>query len=130
MDTDAYLERIGASRPATPDLAALHQLHERHLRVVPFENLSIHLGQPIELDEASLFDKIVRRHRGGFCYELNGAFATLLTELGYTVRLLSARAARKDGTVTFPFDHLVLRVELDEPWLATSGGAPAGLGTR
>src|SRR5215831_11213210 len=67
---DAYLERIGASRLARPNADALHDLQRRHLLTVPFENLSIHLGEPIALDEDAMFEKVVERRRGGFCYEL------------------------------------------------------------
>jgi N-hydroxyarylamine O-acetyltransferase len=109
---DEYLDRIGASRPDRADLAALAVLQRAHLHAVPFENLSIHLGEPIALDTDALFDKIVRRRRGGFCYELNGAFAALLTALGYRVELLSARVYGGDSYGP-PFDHLVLRVHLD-----------------
>ena len=89
MDIDAYLDRIGAKRPATVDGPALAELHERHLATVPFENLDIHLGVPIELDEDRLVAKVIGG-RGGFCYELNGAFAALLRALGAEVTLLSA----------------------------------------
>ncbi len=113
---DAYLERIGAARPERADLAALRRLQRAHLLTVPFENLSRHLGEPILLDEASVLAKLIDRRRGGFCYELNSAFAALLTALGYRIELLSARSI--DGpTPGPPFDHLALRVRLDEPWL-------------
>ncbi|MGH2486980.1 MAG: arylamine N-acetyltransferase, partial [Ktedonobacterales bacterium] len=55
-----------------PSLSLLRALHQAHLLAVPFENLSIHYDQPITLEDATLYDKIVRRQRGGFCYELNG----------------------------------------------------------
>ncbi|MEU4807499.1 arylamine N-acetyltransferase [Actinosynnema sp. NPDC023587] len=102
--TDAYLERIGATRSST-----LHELHERHLAAVPFENLSIHLGEVVTLTEDWLVDKVVRRRRGGFCYELNGAFAALLAALGHPVELLSAKVFA-NGVFGPPFDHLALRV--------------------
>ncbi|EME54534.1 arylamine N-acetyltransferase family protein [Amycolatopsis decaplanina] len=121
MDVAAYLDRLGLDRPATADVAALRTLQERHLAVVPFENLSIHLGEPIVLDSEALFDKIVRRRRGGFCYELNGLFAALLRELGFDVALSSAKVFRPDGTLGPPFDHAVVHVDLDEPWLADVG---------
>jgi N-hydroxyarylamine O-acetyltransferase len=117
---DAYLARIGAARPSRADAAALSELQRAHLVTVPFENLSIHLGEPIVLDEQALLDKIVDRRRGGFCYELNGAFAGLLTALGYRVTLLSARVFDGDKAGP-PFDHLVLRVDLSEPWLVDVG---------
>ncbi|MEV7968665.1 arylamine N-acetyltransferase [Sphaerisporangium sp. NPDC088356] len=117
---DAYLARIGAARPDRPDAEALRRLQHAHLLSVPFENLSIHLGEPIVLDGPSLVEKVVDRRRGGFCYELNGAFGTLLTALGYQVTLLSARVFEDDRPGP-PFDHLALRVDLDEPWLVDVG---------
>jgi N-hydroxyarylamine O-acetyltransferase len=121
-ELDAYLARIGAARPAPADAAALRELQLRHLLAVPFENLSIHLGEPIVLEPAALLDKLVQRCRGGFCYELNGAFADLLATLGFGVTLLAARVFGEDGPGP-PFDHLALRVDTagDGPWLADVG---------
>ncbi|MGW4520341.1 arylamine N-acetyltransferase family protein [Amycolatopsis sp. NPDC004378] len=121
MDVDAYLDRLGVRRPAAADLATLRHLQERHLATVPFENLSIHLGEPIELREDALADKIVRRRRGGFCYELNGLFAALLRELGYPASLHAAQVYRPDGTLGPPLDHAAIVVTLDEPWLVDVG---------
>jgi N-hydroxyarylamine O-acetyltransferase len=121
-ELDAYLARIGAARPAGPDAAALRELQLRHLRAVPFENLSIHLDEPIVLDPAALLHKLVRRRRGGFCYELNGAFADLLSTIGFEVTLLASRVFGEDGPGP-PFAHLALRVDVDGdgPWLADVG---------
>jgi arylamine N-acetyltransferase len=93
--TVEYLKRIGAERPTAPTPEALRDLHARHQLAVPFENLSIHLGEPIVLDEDSLFDKIVLLRRGGFCYELNGAFGRLLTALGFAVSYLAETRPRR-----------------------------------
>ncbi|RYP88891.1 arylamine N-acetyltransferase [Nocardioides guangzhouensis] len=117
----AYLDRIGATAPAAPDAAGLAVLQERHLRSVPFENLSIHLGEPIVLAEDALVEKVVGRRRGGFCYELNGAFGALLRHLGYDVSLLAARV-HGGGALGPPYDHLALRVDLPEgPWITDVG---------
>lgn len=121
LDVDAYLKRIDYRGPTKPTIATLRALHRVHLLTVPFENLDIHLGRPIVLDPAALFRKIVQQRRGGFCYELNGLFAILLTELGFKVRLLSARVARESGDFGPEFDHLVLLVQLSERWLADVG---------
>ena len=116
----AYLDRIGAQRPARPDATALRELHRRHLLTVPFENLSVHLGEPVVLDPEALVDKVVTARRGGFCYELNGAFAALLTALGYPVTLLAGRVFGENG-LGAPFDHLALRVDAGGPWLVDVG---------
>lgn len=99
-----YLERIGAS--AEDDLATLT---DRHYRSIPFENLSIHLAEAIDTRPDALFDKIVRRRRGGFCYELNGLFGWLLAEFGFDVAFLGARVHARDGD-TAPLAHQALRV--------------------
>ena len=66
--------------------------------------------------------KIVTRRRGGFCYELNGAFAWLLSELGYDVTMLSAEVARSAGGFGIPFDHMTLKVDIEgSSWLADVG---------
>src|ERR1700722_15137988 len=117
---ERYLARIGRSRPAAATTAALRDLQLAHLRAVPFENLSVQMGEPIVLDEDHVFDKLVRRRRGGLCYELNGAFGLLLAALGYDVTLLAARVFDGDALGP-PFDHLVLRVVTTRPWFVDVG---------
>jgi N-hydroxyarylamine O-acetyltransferase len=119
-EATSYLARIGVCGPVAPTLETLAELQAAHLLTVPFENLDIHLGVPIALSEPALYDKIVRRRRGGFCYELNGLFAALLRHLGYGVTLLAARVHGARGLGP-PYDHLALRVDLDQPWLVDVG---------
>ena len=121
MNAAAYLERIGYTGSARADSETLRALHRTHMLAVPFENLDIGLGRKIVCDENAFIRKIVGQRRGGFCYEMNGAFAALLRELGFRVTLLSARVAGEDGSSSPDFDHLTLRVGLDEPWLADVG---------
>ncbi|BCL20375.1 arylamine N-acetyltransferase family protein [Streptomyces tuirus] len=120
---DAYLRRLGAEQPAWPTVDALRELHLRHLRTVPFENLSIHLGEEIVLEEKRLLDKVVGARRGGFCYELNGSFGALLAALGYDVTLLAGRVYGDGGRLGIPYDHLALRVRTVDrgDWLADVG---------
>lgn len=124
--TRAYLERMrftGDASRGAPSREMLRALQQAHLLAVPFENLSIHYNQPIRLEDEALYDKIVRRRRGGFCYEVNGMFAWLLRQLGYTVTLLSARVAGADGEFSQEFDHLTLLVSQVEgvDWLTDVG---------
>ncbi|WP_432119006.1 arylamine N-acetyltransferase family protein [Streptomyces sp. bgisy032] len=120
---DAYLRRLGAEHPAWPTVDVLRELHLRHLRAVPFENLSIHLGEEIVLEEKRLLDKVVGARRGGFCYELNGSFGALLAALGYDVTLLAGRVYGDGGRLGVPYDHLALRVRTVDggDWLADVG---------
>ena len=122
MDIKAYLRRINYEGPTNPSPETLRALHVAHLRTVPFENLSIHAGEPIVLDDKALFAKIVERRRGGFCYEANGLFAALLRALGFKVTMLSAEVAgREQGSYSPPFDHMALMITLEERWLADVG---------
>jgi N-hydroxyarylamine O-acetyltransferase len=116
-----YLRRIGVDGPVTPTADWLERLHLAHLRTVPFENLDLHLDRPIDLDVGALYDKVVGRRRGGFCYELNALFRALLTSVGFDVTLVSSRVWMPDGTLSPPFDHATLLVDLDGPWLADVG---------
>ena len=121
MNPEAYLERISYRGSLTPTAETLKQLQVAHLLTVPFENLSIHAGEPIVLDDESLFGKIVGRRRGGFCYELNGLFAALLRALGFDVAMLSAAATSAEEEFGPDFDHMVLMVTLEERWLVDVG---------
>ncbi|MGW1954713.1 arylamine N-acetyltransferase family protein [Streptomyces sp. NPDC001920] len=123
VEADAYLRRLGVEYPAWPTVDVLRELHLRHLQTVPFENLAIHLGEEIVLEEKRLLDKVVGAARGGFCYELNGAFGTLLTALGFDVTLLAARVHGKEGRLGIPYDHMALKVRTVDggTWLADVG---------
>src|SRR5215218_7277741 len=121
MDIDAYLERINYNGPRDVNAETLRALQVAHLMSVPFENLSIHSGEPIVLDEDALFTKIIDQRRGGFCYECNGLFAGLLRALGFDVAMLAAGVATRNGGFGPVFDHMTLMVTLEERWLADVG---------
>lgn len=121
FDLSSYLARISYSGSTDPSLPTLRALHRAHMLAVPFENLDISLGRKIVVDEAAILNKVVALRRGGFCYELNCAFAALLRTLGFNVTLLSARVTRATGGEGPEFDHLTLRVDLNEAWLADVG---------
>jgi N-hydroxyarylamine O-acetyltransferase len=120
VEVGAYLERIGYDGPLEPTAGTLAGLHLAHMRTVPFENLDLHLGRRNVLDPDHVYDKIVTRRRGGWCYECNGLFALLLERLGFAVSRYSAAVALSDPP-TADFAHLTLRVDLDEPWLCDVG---------
>lgn len=121
MNIHSYLERIQFTGNREPSIETLHQLQLAHLYTIPFENLSIHHNEPIELTDEALFAKVITRKRGGFCYELNGLFSALLSDLGFSVIKLSAQVANKEGGFSAPFDHMALLVTLKRPWLVDVG---------
>lgn len=107
-----YLERIELSPSEDRSLKRLDLMHDRHLLCVPFENLDIHRDVEIKLDLDAIFQKIVVKRRGGFCYELNGLFYELLRQCGYDVFMASARVYGPNGPGIVG-DHLVLIVTID-----------------
>ena len=119
MDVEAYLKRIGISGPGELNLAYLERLQRLHLTSVPFENLDVFYRRGVRTSDDWSVPKIVDRGRGGWCFELNGAFAALLSALGYQVKRLAA-------TVLYPPvsptpTHLTLEVSLDRPYLVDVG---------
>lgn len=124
MNTTAYLDRIGYDKPVKPDVLTLRGLQTAHMRSIPFENLDIGLKRPILIDDKSVWDKLIRQRRGGFCYELNGLFAWLLKQIGFDVTHLNARVFNREGNLGIAFAHLALLVRVpgsSERWLADVG---------
>ncbi|XP_062376759.1 arylamine N-acetyltransferase, pineal gland isozyme NAT-3-like [Sardina pilchardus] len=123
MDVQAYLKRIGYSGPVVPTLETLQEIHRCHMLAVPFESLTIHSGGQIKLELPWLYEKIVLLRRGGFCYENNGLFSWLLSQLGFQVTILAAHV-RNRFTCLYgpPFDHFVIMVTLQgHRWLCDVG---------
>ncbi|MEV0701377.1 arylamine N-acetyltransferase [Saccharopolyspora sp. NPDC050389] len=109
VDVDGYLARIGHPR-VEPSAAALRSLHEAHVRAIPFENIDVILRQHPGVALADINDKLVRRGRGGYCYEHALLFAAVLENLGFDVQRRMARTRpRQFGFRT----HAMLRVRVD-----------------
>lgn len=121
MHLDAYLERISYTGPLRPDLQTLYGIHRAHLLAITYENLDIHLGRPLLLDEARFFARLVGARRGGWCYEMNGLLAWALRQIGFSVLLLSATVGRHRQPTVVEGNHLLLLVELDQPYIADTG---------
>ena len=121
MDTINYLKRINISGIIKPDIANLRILQRNHLLNIPFENLDFHCNRKIFLEVNSLEEKIINRNRGGYCYELNGLFYNLLKNLGFNVKMISARVSNNSGGFGEEFDHLAIVAESDGLWLADVG---------
>ncbi len=101
------------------DLETLTGLQRAHLSTVPFENLAVFQKESVRTDTEWSIPKILDRGQGGWCFELNGAFAALLEHLGFQVRRLGA-AVLLDGPNKL-VDHATLEVQLDQPYLVDVG---------
>ena len=121
FDLDAYLERIRLAEIPSCDLDGLAAVQRAHRLAIPFENLDIRLGRGIAIDSDSVFDKLVTRRRGGYCFEQNRLFCDALTALGFTARPLLARVWF--GATTTPGrTHMLLLVTIDgQQWIADAG---------
>jgi N-hydroxyarylamine O-acetyltransferase len=122
MNLDAYLARIGLQRPLPTNLDTLTAVHRAHLTAISYENLDIHLGRRLGLDLAQIYDKIVVRGRGGWCYEMNSLLGWALRELGFDVMTLGAAVGVETEEDRQHMDHMVLSVLLDgERYLIDAG---------
>ncbi len=119
VPVERYLRHLGFTATPPVDVDTLRALHLAHLRAVPFENIDVYRGVDVSVEPADLFAKILDRNRGGWCFELNGAFALLLETLGFDVIRLGAAVLLNGPTQVI--DHLCLEVTLDEPYLVDVG---------
>lgn len=127
MNLDEYCARIGYSQPLAPTLETLRGLHLAHARTIPFENLDILLGRPIQLDSASIWTKLVTNKRGGYCFEQNALFASVLESAGFRLTRLCARV-QMGLPDPRPRTHMILGVDVaGETWLADVGFGGEGL---
>lgn len=109
----AYLDRIGFDKKVAVDKETLDELVFCHQKSVPFETYDVHVfGEAPKLDEEAIFEKIVVRRRGGYCFELNKGFELLLKGLGFEARPVLSRAVRgRDGRM--PINHRGMVVTID-----------------
>jgi N-hydroxyarylamine O-acetyltransferase len=122
-DIEAYTQRICYTGSWEPTLETLRGIILAHATTIPFENLTPFLHQPVRLDIASLFEKLVYGGRGGYCFEQNLLLRHVLLTLGYRVAGLAARVRWNvpDQVVTAR-GHMLLRVDLDgEPLIVDVG---------
>jgi N-hydroxyarylamine O-acetyltransferase len=123
VDLDAYFARIGFRERPAADLATLRRLHALHPAAIPFENLEPLLGRPVAIDLPTLEARLIRGGRGGYCYQQNTLFLSVLRQIGFAVETHCARVMWNvpEGTVR-PRNHMLLRVALPQgPYIADVG---------
>ena len=127
LDLPAYLERIAYRGELLPSLSLLQALHLAHATHIPFENLDVLQGRAIRLDLAGLQAKLVAGGRGGYCFEQNLLFKSVLETLGFAVLPLAARVRYRSQRI-LPRTHMLLLVESDGGrWLCDVGFGAEGL---
>ena len=122
MDLESYLQRIQYSGPVRADLECLRAVHRHHVQSIPYEDLDVQLGRPLDLDPERIRRKLIVERRGGWCYEMNGLLGWALEEIGFSVTRMTGGVMRsEEGDAAFG-NHLVLRIDLDgESWIADAG---------
>ena len=129
LDLRGYFDRIGYNGPVAPTLETLTGVIASHVRNIAFENIDPLLGTPvIDLGPRALEDKLVRRRRGGFCYEQNGLLRYALATIGFDVQALAARVvwmrprAMEDEESALTHQALAVRIpDQDDAYLADVG---------
>ena len=118
LDIDAYLDRIGHAR-VSPSADSLRSLHRAHVLAIPFENIDVILGTHPGIGLDAIQAKLVRRQRGGYCYEHALLFSAALERLGFEV---TRRVARVQPHKAGPRTHALLKVGVDgQDFLADVG---------
>jgi N-hydroxyarylamine O-acetyltransferase len=123
MNLGNYFKRIGYAGSDTPTLQTLAALHALHPSVIAFENLSPFLGVPVQLDNDSIEEKLVKGGRGGYCFEQNLLFWQVLEQIGFSVKGLASRVRwNVPGNVITPRGHMLLHVDVEGiPYIADVG---------
>jgi len=116
-----YLERIGYRGEIGPTLDCLTAIHRCHAFAIPYENLDVQLGRPLDFDIERIFDKLVMRPRGGWCFETHILLEWALREIGFDVMQVAAGIHRDERGDDLFGDHTAILVRLDETYLADLG---------
>lgn len=126
FDLETYSQRIGYEGTSGSEICTVTALMRRQLFTIPFENLDVQAGKIVSLVPEEIADKLLRRQRGGYCYEVNGLFAMALDALGISYRFVAARPmfypARRPRT------HMAIIAEIDGArWLCDLGFGSYGI---
>lgn len=121
VDLQTYLERIKYAGPAEPSFECLTGIHRCQAFTIPYENLDIQLGRYVDRDTQRIFDKLVSRRRGGWCYELHELLLWALRTIGFDAKLVTAGVHRHEFGDVRLGDHTAILVRLDDVYLADLG---------
>lgn len=120
-DLGTYLLRIGLQEQPSPTVAGMTAIQRTQRLTIPFENLDIRLGRPISLEPGAIFDKLVTRRRGGYCFEQNGLLGWALAAIGIPSHPLLARVWLNASDVPPQTHMLLLATVKGEDWIVDAG---------
>lgn len=111
----SYFDHIGFTAKPVADLETLRQLHLLHTLKIPFENLNPFLDTPVSLEFPDLIKKMIEDKRGGYCFEHNTLFLTVLREIGFKAKGLGARVLwNEDENLITRRSHMLIAIEFDQ----------------
>jgi N-hydroxyarylamine O-acetyltransferase len=114
FSADRYFDRIGFRGPVAPTLETVTALMRAHIGHIPFENLDVLLGRGVRIDVDSVYDKLVERRRGGYCFEHSTLFRAALEHIGFQPAAHAARVVMLTPRRSAPRSHMFLTVVLEE----------------
>ncbi len=120
MNFNKYMERIGFKGNQSISIRCLSELHRKHVMSIPFEAMDVYFRIPIQLELKAIYDKVVVKNRGGYCYELNYLFYALLSHIGFNCYPVSVRIYNEENLGP-DFDHMSIIVEMEDRWLVDVG---------
>lgn len=79
-----------------PTLETLRELEYRCVTSIPFETLSLRTtpARGVDISLEAIFDRVVNKRRGGWCFSLNKLAYELLRAIGFTVQFTLARVCK------------------------------------
>jgi len=126
FDLETYFQRIGYEGTARLGIDTVSALMRHQLFTIPFENLDVQAGKIVSLVPEEIAEKLLRRQRGGYCYEVNGLFAMALEALGISYRFVAARPMFYP--TRRPRTHMAIVAEIDGArWLCDLGFGSYGI---
>ena len=121
MNVETYLNRIGYKGSIAPTFECLRRVHRHHALSISYENIDVQLGTRLDNDIERIFDKLVTRKRGGWCYEMNGLLGWALANIGFDVMRVAAGILRTERGDVALGNHLILLVRLDRIYVGDLG---------
>lgn len=115
-----YLERLNIDFEIKT-LEDITKLIKAHLSKLPFSSLKVLLKEDISLDLNSVYENLVLKKRGGYCFEHNKLMYEVLKELGFDVEYFLARVVNNTENIPPQTHRFTVLTYEDEKYLIDVG---------